>query len=330
VLNTEEFQKIKSPQIEGIMSGSGRFVKGGICMSSVRLGLGLLLASLLPMCGCVVETPSGESDGNKVASNTVGVNKSEAVQPSPTPAGPESTNAAAADEAPADKLEAYMRAASAEVAPEERDALGRVPDTARRLLALRGYLRAGGDAMSRWAWSRERIESYEKSAEYAAALAEVEKVRREFEAANPGYTLRVNAQVRSLDEQLSKWNETESIKRAGEELLTSAREELGGKAYGESPSTQDVRRFENFLRGASTRSTPTLAVPGLSPHGQARAFDFQVMRGSQLVAGTSATEAAWDKAGRTLKLQEAVGRASTKFTGPLASPREPWHYDYRP
>jgi hypothetical protein len=75
--------------------------------------------------------------------------------------------------------------------------------------------------------------------------------------------------------------------------------------------------------------TPTLAVPGLSPHGQSRAFDFQVMRGSQLIAGPS-SPSSWDESGWTSKLQEAVRRASTKFSGPLASPREPWHYDYRP
>jgi hypothetical protein len=239
-------------------------------------------------------------------------------------------NAPAAAEGAGGKLEAYTRAAAADLTPEQREALGRIPDEGRRLLALRGYLRAGGDAMSRWAWSRERIESYEKSPEYAAALAEVDKVRREFETSNPGYTLRVNTKVRSLDEQLSKWNETESVERAGEELLAQASAEVDGNAYGEAAPSSDVRRFENFLRGSSTRATPTLAVPGLSPHGQARAFDFQVMRGTQLIAGTSGVEAEWDKDGWTLKLQEAVQRASTKFTGPLASPREPWHYDYRP
>jgi hypothetical protein len=252
---------------------------------------------------------------------------------SPTPSGsPESANANAptANEGDAGKLGAYVRAAAADLTPEQREALGRIPEEARRLLALRGYLRAGGDAMSRWAWSRERIESYEKSPEYAAALAEVDKVRKEFEASNPGYTLRVNTSVRSLDEQLGKWNETESVGRAGEELLARAREEVAGASYSDDAKASDVRRFENFLRTSSTRATPTLAVPGLSPHGQARAFDFQVMHGAQLIAGASGVEAAWDKAGWTLKLQEAVGRASTKFTGPLASPREPWHYDYRP
>jgi hypothetical protein len=227
------------------------------------------------------------------------------------------------------KVENYMRAAAAALTPEQGEALGRVNTDARRVLALRGYLRAGSGAAVRWAWSRERIESYEKSPEYAAALAEIERVRREFEGANPGYTLRVNTQVRSLEEQLSKWNENDSVARAGEELLGRVREELAGSSYAEVPAAADVQKFERFLRGSTTRATPTLAVPGLSPHGQSRAFDFQVMRGSQLIAGpTGAGE--WDSSGWTEKVRAAVTRASTKFTGPLASPREPWHYDYRP
>ena len=296
-------------------------------MSLGKLARVLLLAPLL-FGGCLVE-PSPNAPGNE--------NRA-AVEASPSPGSrpaPESSPSPEVSPSPSDaaeaggKLESYLRAAAADLAPEQREALGRVNTDARRLLALRGYLRAGREAASRWAWSRERIESYERSPEYAAALAEIEKVRLEFESANAGYTLRVNTQVRSLDEQLKKWNENDSVARAGEELLVRAREELSGSSYAEAPTAADVQRFERFLRGATTRVTPTLAVPGLSPHGQSRAFDFQVMRGSQLVAGPTGA-GAWDKEGWTEKVREAVTRASTKFTGPLASPREPWHYDYRP
>jgi hypothetical protein len=303
-------------------------------VSSGKLAYTLALAALL--CGgCLVEpSPNAPASNSGAAGNEnrAGAGPSPTVERRPSPEGSPSPEASptppAAGEA-GGKLESYVRAASADIAPEQREALGRVNTDARRLLALRGYLRAGREAASRWAWSRERIEGYEKSPEYAAALAEIDKVRREFEGANPGYTLRVNTQVRSLDEQLSKWNETDSVARAGEELLQSARGELAGPSSAEAPAAGDVQRFERFLRGSTTRTTPTLAVPGLSPHGQSRAFDFQVMRGSQLIAGPSGA-GEWDSAGWTEKVRAAVTRASTKFEGPLASPREPWHYDYRP
>jgi hypothetical protein len=48
-----------------------------------------------------------------------------------------------------------------------------------------------------------------------------------------------------------------------------------------------------------------------------------------LIAGPTGA-GRWDSEGWTEKVRAAVTRASMKFTGPLASPREPWHYDYRP
>ena len=291
-------------------------------MSSGKLARVLVLGSLL--CGgCVVEPSTNAPAAN---SGAAGNENRAGVEASPSPEVASGLSAVVGAEG---KLERYVRAAAEGLAPEQREALGRVNTDARRVLALRGYLRAGRETASRWAWSRERIESYERSPEYAAALAEIEKVRREFESANAGYTLRVNTQVRSLDEQLKKWNENDSVARAGEELLQRAREELAGSFYTDAPTTVSVQRFESFLRGATTRVTPTLAVPGLSPHGQSRAFDFQVMRGSQLVAGPTGA-GAWDSAGWTEKVRASVTRASTKFTGPLERPREPWHYDYRP
>lgn len=287
------------------------------------------LIGLALLSGCLTEpapqTPTANG-GAGLNANTETLNA-----PAKAPS-PEETPAANTTAEAVGKLEAYVRAAAETLLPEQREALAGLKDDARRLLALRGYLRAGGDAASRWAWSRAQIESYEKSPEYAAALAEVEKVKGEFASANPGYALRVNVNVRSLDEQLEKWGEAESVAAAGGELLARAREEVAGAAYPERPGVADVEKFRRFLRGFVTRVTPTVAVPGLSPHGQLRAFDFQVMKGAQLVAGTSAGSASqtWDAPGWTAKLQEAVGRASTKFSGPLASPREPWHYDYRP
>jgi hypothetical protein len=63
-----------------------------------------------------------------------------------------------------------------------------------------------------------------------------------------------------------------------------------------------------------------------------RAIDFQVRRGTMIVAGPSTRTIAtdWDAAGWSGKLDAAVCSTSSRFVGPLASPREPWHYTYAP
>jgi hypothetical protein len=75
---------------------------------------------------------------------------------------------------------------------------------------------------------------------------------------------------------------------------------------------------------------PPLAAPGLSRHGQARAFDFSIRRGDQIIAGTETSRipSAWDAAGWTARLRRAVLETSDSFSGPLQYPREPWHYEY--
>jgi hypothetical protein len=203
---------------------------------------------------------------------------------------------------------------------------------ARRLLALRGYLRGGRDLAARWAWSREEIDNYKDSADYKAALVEVEKVRVKFAELNPGYDLQVKTEVRSLEEQVRKWNEAESVGGAGEELLTASLREVTAPGYKDPPDEAVLDKFGQFLRGYRLENVPTVAVPGLSPHGQLRAFDFQVRQGGKVVAGTSAAavKQEWETPGWTDKLNEAVAKSGARFSGPLESPREPWHYTYAP
>ena len=98
-------------------------------------------------------------------------------------------------------------------------------------MALRGYLRAGPDVATRWAWSKAKIEDYLKSTEHALALAEIDKVNTVFAKSNPGCSLHVNTQVRSLDEQIAKWNRSESVGRIGEQLLTRVKQELAFESY---------------------------------------------------------------------------------------------------
>lgn len=289
---------------------------------------GLTAALLLACCAaaCVVERPpaNNASVNNNSANNTTANNSAAANNA-------DANDSQRAPESGA-KLQAYIAALSQGLAPEMQETLRGVDGDARRLLAIRGYLRGGRDLTMKWSWSRQQIESYKQTPEYAAAVAEVEKVRRKFEELNPGHTLHVNTEVRSLDEQVRNWNEVESVRMAGDELLAAATKELSDANYRPAPDDEGRQRFERFLRGFTPSVQPTVASPGLSPHGQLRAFDFQVQRGRELIAGTSAAAARreWDEAGWTAKLRDAVVKASTKFNGPLQSPYEPWHYNYTP
>ena len=97
-----------------------------------------------------------------------------------------------------DKLNEYISAISKKLDARAIAALAKIDDTGRRLLALRGYLRSERSLPSKWSWSADQIERYKQSKEYREAIAEVEKVRKKFEL-NPGYTLHVNTEVRSLE-----------------------------------------------------------------------------------------------------------------------------------
>jgi hypothetical protein len=225
-----------------------------------------------------------------------------------------------------------MEGAGKKLDPRVLGTLAKIDGAARRLLALRMYLRSQSTLISRWSWSAEEIQAYRQSTEYENAIAEVEKVRKKFAELNPGYSLYVNTEVRSLEAQIKNWNETKSVQAAGDELLASALTEISDRAYKEVPDGPSLLRFERFLMNHKVVPVPTVAGPGLSPHGPLRAFDFQIQQGDKLIAGTDAAliQDVWDGQGWTQKLHTAMTAASRKFTGPLSSPREPWHYTYTP
>jgi hypothetical protein len=216
--------------------------------------------------------------------------------------------------------------------PRVGDALARMDGDGRRLLALRSYLRNSNRLAERWSWTADQVAAYQSTPEHAELQSEIERVRAAFAQENPGFELWVNPQVRNLDIQLQSWNTNESVAAAAEALLTAAR------AFAESPAFQHAnnaagqRALEQFLAGHVPVPTPTIAAPGLSPHGQLRAIDFQVHKDGAIVAGTRTATIAqeWDGAGWTQKLEAAVRAGSRRFVGPLESPREPWHYTYAP
>ncbi|MEJ7575857.1 MAG: hypothetical protein WKF74_02500 [Pyrinomonadaceae bacterium] len=281
--------------------------------------LAIMAACLLT--GCIVEQNANSPSPNS--------NAPASASPAPT------TTPASASPSPPQaksKIESYIDAAGNELDLKVQEALTRIIDIPRRLLALRSYLRSGSEALTKWAWSEEEISKYKISPEYRAALAEVEKAKSKFAEMNPGYSLHVNTEVRSLDWQLKNWNETASVGAAGDALLASTTAELAKPIYNDIPEQSSLAEFKRFLQSYQTTQSPTVAVPGLSAHGQLRAFDFQVTQNGKLIASTtsSSVKDVWDAQGWTAKLSEAIAQSGAKLTGPLASPREPWHYSYTP
>ena len=63
-----------------------------------------------------------------------------------------------------------------------------------------------------------------------------------------------------------------------------------------------------------------------------RAIDFQVESAGRIVAGTdsAAIGSEWIAGGWKERLLAAIRSADTGFLGPLTTPDEPWHYDFRP
>jgi hypothetical protein len=206
------------------------------------------------------------------------------------------------------------------------DALHRIRGADRRLLALRAYLRAGDSLAARWSWSQDQLTSYPTTPQGKAAAADIDAVVAAFAKANPGYELQVNRQPRSLEVQLAHWNDNASVAAVSETLARFLDRRLDRSV---SPSTMELR---NALVQWTPDSAASLAAPGLSAHGQGRAFDFAVARNGQVVAGREAASAhqRWDEAGWTRKLHAAVAASGKPFVGPLPSPYEPWHYAYTP
>lgn len=229
-----------------------------------------------------------------------------------------------------EKLQRYLEAVNGQINPKAREAIPQIDGLNRRLVALRGYLRSAATLDAKWVWSPEQINRYKTTAEYRDALGEVEKVKQKFAELNPGYSLSVNTNIRTLSEQIKSWNTTPSIKEAGDALYQESLKEIN--SYNDSPDEASVARFIRFLQYARLVRVPTLATPGLSPHGQLRAFDFVVKKGDTIVASTTAAKipAEWEESGWAKKLNEAVKQSSKKMVGPLAAPKEPWHYSYVP
>lgn len=225
-------------------------------------------------------------------------------------------------------IDAYLSAAAQNVPASARQTLSTIDGAPRKLLALRAYLRAGDALTSRWSWTREQMDAFARTPRHRRFMAEVERVQAAFHAQNPGYTLIANTEVRSLEVQLQRWNENDGVAQVAKRLHTDAARELAGRGYPRSPDAAAAEKFATFLRSWRPPTSPPLAAPGLSPHGQLRAIDFHVERNGRLIASTTmaSVQPVWEAQGWARKLQRAAQGA--RFVGPLKSPNEPWHYEY--
>lgn len=210
--------------------------------------------------------------------------------------------------------------------PPSNEALAQIPDLSRKLLALRSYVRIGSRLAERWSWTDEQIKAFEGSAEKQALLAEIDAVSAHFAEANPGYQIYVHGTVRSLDEQIRKWNSNASVGVAAAEVLESWTAAFGGAEQ------VDAGKARKWLAAFRPSKRANLAAPGLTRHGRAHAIDFQVMKDGAIYAGANLkqVESLWSAEGWAAKLKNSIMAAGPSFTGPLTNPDEPWHYDYEP
>jgi hypothetical protein len=231
-----------------------------------------------------------------------------------------------------DTVENYLAALRVGLDARVVEALGSIDGTGRQLLALRSYVRSASILDERWSWDEAQIAAYADSPEKLRLDAAVARVRCHFESANPGHTLFVNEQIRSLDRQIEKWNRSETIKRSADYMLETIRAEVASPKFPKASSQKGVTAFRDLLVAFKPVPTPSLAAPGLSLHGRMQAVDFQVMAGDRLVADTDVTTVVetWEASGWKAKLQRAIDEANAGFVGPLKNPNEPWHYDFRP
>ena len=227
-------------------------------------------------------------------------------------------------------LEPYLAAIASQLDAPAREVLASIEGTGRQLLAARSYLLRTDRSAGHWSWTQTQIDAYEGSCAQQQLDAEITRVRQSFEERNPGFTLFVNPQVRSLEAQIEHWNTNASVTEAADALVTAASALLvaGGVPEAGTPEGRDA--FSRFLASYSPKFRSTIAAPGLSLHGQMRAVDFQVRKDGETVAGpdTTTIDSAWVRDGWRDKLKAAVVASGTRFVGPLKDPDEPWHYDY--
>jgi hypothetical protein len=249
-----------------------------------------------------------------------------AVAPAATTPTPTSTSTSTSTST----IESHFAALAADLDPRTAPALASIDGLDRRLLAARSYLRSARTLDLRWSWSAADLERWAGSDAQRRHAAAVARVACEFEAANPGYALRVNPRLRTLEEQVAHWNANASVAAAAGRLGATLAAATGAPGFPAADSPAGRAAFRRLLVEHVPEPTPTLAAPGLSLHGRMQAVDFHVVRDGGTVAGPDAASvtSVWRDGGWEARLRTAIDAADAGFVGPLRSPDEPWHYDW--
>ena len=183
-----------------------------------------------------------------------------------------------------------------------------------------------------WSWTAHQAIAYGRTTRHRETMEELRRLRRVFAELHPGYTLVFDTGPRPIAVQLRYWNREPSVLAAARELQDSAAGWLGVELYPASPDSAALLRFLDRVETYQPIHRPTVAVPGLSLHGQLRAFDFAVMHEDRVVATTSSKtiDAVWKAGGWADRLRTAVQQSGARLSGPMVTPPEPWHYERIP
>jgi len=246
--------------------------------------------------------------------------------------------------------------------------LKQISDLDRRMAAFWNYVRypknKGRSIADSWAWDKQQIAAYEKSAERREAQTAIATVIHLFsndpaikakgEADSAVYTLWGEPDPRPLETQLANWQrkDADSVKDYGRVIREQLVKEMS--ACGMAPvnrgivwdmDVQQVLKFGQMIEQYSDSSSfgaksPVFATPGLSDHGRSRAVDFKVLRKAngktEVYLGANSKKAdRWRSEACAQSLVRAVSTLNqrsgrTVFKGPLTSPDEPWHWVYQP
>lgn len=249
----------------------------------------------------------------------------------PVEVAPAVRKAAKKDSVPSELqiVQSYIDLTAKSLDRRAQGALAGIDGTPRKLLALRSYLLTRG-FKGEWAWTNREMAAYRRSLEFRYANAEVDKVISLFQRRHPGLKLRTSKLARSLEEQVALWNTTGSIVVASTGLMKHTVRTMVKQDFPDTATKQSLAKFQTLIKNYAVRPVPTVAVPGMSDHGQLRAYDFIIWQGDKILAGSDGASIRnqWIGGGWSDRLRQIVYTASDRFDGPLESPHEPWHYTY--